>query len=249
MVDFVETLLFSAIMGMSIYLSLPVVLRKHLGERKKKLLLAIAIGILIFLMGDVFSDVSSHLYNGSLYGYGSTLFLDVVFTASLIAGFFLLFLFESRSKAGLTPTQLSLLIALGIGLQNLTEGLVFGSLGAALGLTGITLVVLVGFTFQNVTEGFPIVSPFLGRTDWRTAVLLALFMIGGLPTVLGGAVGYFYSSTVFNLVFDGLAIGSILYVVLPMFRALFSETDLIMQRVAYLGIFMGFAIGFVVNLV
>ena len=64
MVGFAEILLFSAIMGFSIYLSLPIVLSKRMGEMKKKLLLAVAIGILIFLMGDVFSDVTSHLYNG-----------------------------------------------------------------------------------------------------------------------------------------------------------------------------------------
>ncbi len=248
MVSFAETLLFSAIMGMSIYLSLPVVLRKQMADAKKKLLLAIAIGILIFLMGDVFSDVTPHLYNGSLYGYGSSVFLVTVFTISLVVGFFLLFIFESRSKTGLTPTQLSLLIALGIGLQNLTEGLVFGSLGASLGLTGVTLVVLIGFTFQNVTEGFPIASPFLARSDWKLGVLLAVFMVGGLPTILGGAVGYFYSSTVFDVIFDGLAIGSILYVILPMFKALFKETNLIVQRLSYAGIFIGFAIGFLVNL-
>ena len=137
---------------------------------------------------------------------------------------------------------------MGIGLSNLTEGLVFGSLGATLGLTSVTLVVLIGFTLQNATEGFPIVSPFLVKTDQKTGVLLALFLIGGIPTILGGAIGYYYNSTVFNLVFDGLAIGCILYIILPMFRALFRESDLSMQRVSYAGIFAGFAIGFVVNL-
>jgi zinc transporter, ZIP family len=248
MVTFTETLLFSAIMGLSIYISLPLVLRKRMGEMKKKLLLAIAIGILVFLMGDVFSDVTPDLYNGSLNGYGTSFFFDTVFIISLVAGFFLLFLFESRSKTGLTPVKLSLLIALGIGLQNLTEGLVFGSLGATLGLTGVTLVVLIGFTFQNVTEGFPIASPFLGRMDWKIGVVLALFLVGGLPTILGGALGYFYSSTVFDVIFDGLAIGSILYVILPMLKVLFRETDLTKQRIAYAGIFVGFAIGFAVNL-
>ena len=248
MVAFAEILLFSAIMGFSIYLSLPIVLSKRMGEMKKKLLLAVAIGILIFLMGDVFSDVTSHLYNGSLYGYGTSASFDIAFTVSLIAGFFLLYLFEGQSKTGLTPTQLSFLIALGIGLSNLTEGLVFGSLGATLGLTSVTLVVLIGFTFQNATEGFPIVSPFLAKADHKVGVLLALFLIGGIPTILGGAIGYYYSSAVFAVIFDGLAIGCILYIVLPMFKSLFRETDLVKDRISYAGIFIGFAIGFIVNL-
>ncbi len=248
MVDFLETLLFSAIMGLSIFLSLPVVLKKQMSDSAKKMLLAIAIGILVFLMGDVFTDVTPDLYNGSLYGYGSSFFFDAVFTVALILGFFALFYIEGRSRTGLTPVQLSLLIALGIGLQNLTEGLVFGSLGVAMGLTGVTLVVLIGFTFQNVTEGFPIVSPFLGRMDWRMAVLLGLFLVGGLPTILGGAVGFYYNSKIFDVFFDGLAIGAILYVILPMLKVLLRETDLTKQKIAYAGIFIGFALGFIVNL-
>jgi zinc transporter, ZIP family len=248
MVNFMETLLFSAIMGLSIFLSLPVVLKKQMSDSSKKMLLAIAIGILVFLMGDVFTDVTPDLYNGSLYGYGSSFSYDMLFTVSLIVGFFALFYIESRSKTGLTPVQLSLLIASGIGLQNLTEGLVFGSLGVELGLTGVTLVVLIGFTFQNVTEGFPIVSPFLGLMDRSMAVLLGLFLVGGLPTILGGAIGFYYNSKIFDIFFDGLAIGSILYVILPMLKGLLRDIDLTKQRIAYAGIFIGFAIGFLVNL-
>lgn len=248
MVSFAETLLFSAIMGLSIFLSMPVVKKKNLSASGKMMLLAIAIGILIFLMGDVFTDVTPDLYNGSLYGYGSSVFFDTIFTVALIVGFFALFFIENRSKIGLTPVQLSLLIALGIGLQNLTEGLVFGSLGVEMGLTGVTLVVLIGFTFQNVTEGFPIVSPFLGRGDTKFAVLPGLFLVGGLPTILGGALGFYYSSKIFNVFFDGLAIGAILYVILPMLKVLLKDTDYIKQRIAYSGIFIGFALGFIVNL-
>jgi ZIP family zinc transporter len=248
--DFAETLFFSAIMGFSIYLSLPVVFHRRRDETTTKLLVAVAIGILIFLMADVFSDVTPTLYGASsFYGYGSSPFYDLVFMVSLAAGFLTLYCFENRSKESLTPTQLSLIIALGIGFQNLTEGLVFGALGVALGLTGVTLVVLVGFTFQNITEGFPIASPFLGKVETKTGILLGLFFIGGLPTVIGGATGFFYSSTVFDVIFDGVAIGSILYVILPMLKNLFKESGGASQRVIYMGIFLGFVLGSLVNMI
>ena len=213
-----------------------------------KLLNAVAIGILIFLIGDVFLDAAGSLYNGSLYGYGSSPGYDLVFMVSMAAGFLVLFSAGFRRKISLTPTVLALIIAVGIGFQNLTEGLLFGSLGATLGLTGAALVVLVGFIFQNLTEGFPIASPFVGATEGKTGVIAGALLIGGLPTILGGAVGFYYNSTVFNLVFYGLAIGTMLYVILPMLRNLLRESDNTSLGVAYAGVFIGFILGFVVNL-
>ena len=244
-----EIALFSAIMGLSIFLSMPVVLRKGTGLPMTKLLNAIAIGILIFLIGDVFSDVSPSLYNGSLYGYGSSLWPDLAFALAFVAGFMILFFTENRSRMGLTPSYLALIIALGMGFQNLTEGLVFGSLGVGLGLSGAALVVLVGFILQNITEGFPIASPYLGRTDGKIRQMILLFLVGGLPTIIGGVIGYFYNGSILDVVFDGAAIGAILYAILPMLRMLFRETDRYYQRIGYIGIFLGFLIGFLVNLI
>ena len=125
MADFVAVLLFSLIMGGSIFLSLPVVLSKRTSEKWTKMLLAIAIGILIFLMADVFSNVAPTLYKGALYGFGAVPSYSALLAVSLAAGFFMLYFFEHRHKKGLTPTKTGLMIATGIGLQNLTEGLVF----------------------------------------------------------------------------------------------------------------------------
>lgn len=247
--EFAASLALSAVMGLSIYLSLPIVLHRGTGERRILLLTAVATGILVFLMGDIFTDAADSLYNGSLYGYGSSPSNDVLFSVSLCAGFFLLYFMEARSKTGMTPSGLALVIAVGMGFQNLTEGLVFGSLSVAFGLSGGALVVLVGFVLQNITEGFPIASPFLGRSEGKGRLILALFLVGGLPTVAGGAVGYYYQSQTFDLVFYGVAIGAILYAILPMFRAVFRSTTLETQRLGYLGVFLGFLLGFLVNLV
>lgn len=249
MLGFGGTLLFSAIMGLSIFLSLPLVLSKRTGEMRTKLFNAIAIGILLFLVGDVFSNVAAILYNGSYFGYGSSLYYDVVFAVFLATGFLVLFYAENRSRTGLTSAQLSLIIALGIGFQNLTEGLLFGSLGVTLGLAGAAIVVLVGFIFQNATEGFPITSPFFGRLEKNTGVIVLLLLVGGIPAILGGAIGYYYNSDTFELVFDGLAIGAIVYVMLPMLKNAFSDMNYAKQRMVYVGVFIGFLTGFVVNLI
>ncbi len=250
MASLIWTLILSAVMGLSIYMSLPIVLRKKTADKTKKLLSAIAIGILVFLIADVFSNAAPSLYNGSLNGFGTNPLYSVVFALSLAVGFFMLYYFENLSGRNMTPTMMSLMIASGIGLQNLTEGLVFGASATSLGLfSGVTFVILVGFILQNTTEGFPIASPFLNDDDKKLGTMLIIFLVGGLPTILGGAIGYFYSSTLFNMVFDGLAIGSILYVILPMTKHLLKDIDPIRQKLVYAGIFLGFLIGFLVNLI
>ena len=67
MVAFTEAIALSAIMGLSIYLSLPIILGKNQDERRVSFLTAMAVGILIFLIGDVFLDAEVDVYNVSLY--------------------------------------------------------------------------------------------------------------------------------------------------------------------------------------
>ncbi|MDG7011575.1 MAG: hypothetical protein JRN11_00480 [Nitrososphaerota archaeon] len=248
MVGFLDAMALSAVIGFSIFLSLPLVMQRNQDRRRLSFLNAVAVGILIFLIGDVFLDAASSLYNGSLYGYGSSPVYDLVFAVSLTAGFLLLFAAGNRRKMALTPTQLALVIALGIAFQNLTEGLLFGALSVGIGLTGAALVVLVGFVFQNSTEGFPIASPFLGSTEGKGGIIAGALFIGGVPTILGGAMGYFYNATILDQVFYGLAVGTMLYVILPMLRHLLSESDSGRLGIAYAGVFVGFILGFAVNL-
>ncbi len=251
MSNFILTVLFSFIMGFSIYLSMPLILRKKTSKKLMYLLNAIAIGILIFLISDIFSDATTFLYNGnSLFGYGANPVIGIIFAIALTLGFFMLYFFEKNPKGGSTATKLSLMIAIGIGLQNLTEGLVFGSLSANIGLlSGAALVVLIGFILQNITEGFPIVAPLLREEERNPWKILILLLIGGLPTVIGGVFGFYYSSSVFEVFFDGLAIGAILYVLIPMIKHQLKELDILGHKILYIGIFLGFLIGFLVNLI
>ena len=251
MPGFFGTVIFSLIMGFSIFLSLPIVLRKKTGEKTIRMLNAISIGILIFLLADVFSDVASGLFSGrSNAGYSANPLLSAIFVVGFGIGFFMLYLFENRSKNGLTPNRMALMIAIGMGLQNLTEGLVFGAFSASMGLlSGVSLVVLTGFLLQNITEGFPIASPFLNHDQKKLGPMAVLLFIGGFPTVIGGILGFYFSSTPFNIFVDGLAVGAILYVILPMIKHQLKDIDPIKQKLVYAGIFLGFLIGFLVNLI
>ncbi|MEM0156324.1 MAG: hypothetical protein QW597_06990 [Thermoplasmataceae archaeon] len=249
MSNFLMVLLLSAVMGLSIFIALPLFARRKMSNLNMRLLGSVAVGILIFLVADVFSDSASIMYNGSLAGYGTDPWYDLVFLISLVLGFAMLFFAEGTKDSGKSPYRLSFFIALGIGFQNLTEGLVFGASFNSIGLLGVTVVILVGFILQNITEGFPIVSPFIGMESQKILPIVSLFLIGGLPTIIGGGVGYFYSSSLFNLFFDGLAIGAMAYVIFPIIGSLLRNGERHSARLIYAGTFIGFVAGFLVNLI
>lgn len=251
--NFPELAVLATAMGLSIFLSMPIILRKSYGSRTITLLNAVAIGILLFLTADLFANASGAIYtSGANAGYIADPARAGVFVAGVAVGFLGLFALEHRSRgtAG-RPSLTALMIALAIGFQNLTEGLVFGA-GWAAGAVGLVAVIFVGFFVQNVTEGFPITAPFLGGVRPEPGRLSVYFLIGGIPTTLGALVGYFYNNAVVDLLFQSLAIGSILYCVLPMLRTSFRpadppQTTYWKQRLVTLGILAGFLIGFATN--
>lgn len=247
---FAAAMLLSLIMGFSIFLSFPLTRKGQMKLSYSVFLVSGASGILIFLIADIFSDVSSILYKPGQYV--SNIPFSLVFAVSVLLIFTVLFFLENSWRKPVenldrTPERIATIIAVGMGLQNLTEGLVFGSTYAA-GLSGLLLVILVGFILQNFTEGFPIASPFLGRANGRSGFIGILYLIGGFPTVLGTLIGLLYFSDLFVIIFDGLAIGAIVYVLIPMVRSLLRQAEIgHLLRYVYIGILIGFVVGFLVN--
>jgi ZIP family zinc transporter len=252
--DFLDLMVLATVMGFSIFLSLPIVLRRSRTARLVNLLSAAAIGILIFILADVWGNVAAILYpSGSFLSNPA---LDAVFVAGAGGAFALLFAIETYSRTPgqhreAAPTTTALIVATAIGFQNLTEGMVFGS-AWSVGAVGLLGVVFVGFFLQNVTEGFPISGPLLGTEERKPALFSAYFFVGGVPTILGAGVGYFWTSTPLLVAFDALAIGTCLYAILPMLKAAFRAAEtpdatFLKQRLTYAGIGLGFVIGFLVN--
>lgn len=112
--------------------------------------------------------------------------------------------------------QLSLMIAVGIGLHNFAEGLAIGS-SAASGQVSLAVLLVTGFALHNATEGFGIVAPLAGtgeRPTWGRLALLGV--IAGGPTFLGTLVGRSVVNDIMSIAFLGLAAGSVLYVVIEL---------------------------------
>lgn len=115
--------------------------------------------------------------------------------------------------------QLSLMIAVGIGLHNFAEGLAIGQ-AAARNEIALATVLVIGFALHNATEGFGIVAPLAAETtedgvlrvpSW--GFLLGMAAIGGGPTFVGAAIGHNFTSEPVSVVFLTLAAGSIVYVI------------------------------------
>ena len=112
--------------------------------------------------------------------------------------------------------DLSMMIAVGIGLHNFAEGLAIGN-SAASGELSLALLLVVGFALHNATEGFGIVAPLAGavvRPSWGRLGLLGL--VGGGPTFVGTLVGQSVVNDTLAIAFLGLAAGSVLYVVIEL---------------------------------
>jgi zinc transporter, ZIP family len=92
------------------------------------------------------------------------------------------------SGAGALGYRAALLVAIGIGLHNLGEGLAIGS-AYAVGSLALGATLVVGFALHNTTEGLAIVAPVARERSARLGRLVVLGLIAGAPAVLGAWIG------------------------------------------------------------
>ncbi len=148
---------------------------------------------------------------------------------------------QEQRLAGPSPRQLALLIALGIGLHNFSEGLAIGQSSRA-GAIGLATILIVGFGLHNMTEGFGIAAPLTAGGERAPWALLALAgLIGGGPTFLGTVLGFSVQSDALFVLFLALAAGSIFYVVSELLHV---GRRFALREVAMWGVFLGFLLGY-----
>jgi ZIP family zinc transporter len=271
-----QILLLGAVAGSTIFVGLPIGRVQNASIALKATLSATATGILLFLLYDVLShgvgpvdnSLTSAVHHGGSWGdfAGLAVLLAVGFGVGLLGlVHYDRWMSHQRSKSLLGPGAasatefepswihgmssarwLALLIAMGIGLHNFSEGLAIGQ-SAALGQTSLALVLIIGFALHNGTEGFGIVAPLAGdaqRPSWRFLGVLGL--IGGGPTFLGTLVGQAWTSTGLSVAFLALAAGSILYVVVQLVNV---NMRLGHKTLVAWGMFGGLVVGFATDFV
>jgi zinc transporter, ZIP family len=221
--------LLGAIAGATIFLGLPVARIRGLPKVVQGFLNAFATGILVFLLWDILSHggepVSKALAAARTGDAGPFGILAAIFAVGIGAGllglvYFNRALFGRLKHDAHTPSarSLSLAIATGLGLHNMSEGLAIGQ-SAHTGAIAFAGVLVVGFALHNITEGFGIAAPMTMEPKPASWAFLGLAgLIGGGPTFIGTWIGYLASSDYFYVAFLAIAAGALLYVVNELFN-------------------------------
>ena len=154
-------------------------------------------------------------------------------------------------RAGAPATAgayLSLLVAIGIGLHNLGEGLAIGSAYAA-GALALGTFLVVGFALHNTTEGLAIVAPLSrGRERPSLARLAVLGLIAGAPAIVGAWIGAAaFDPSLATLLF-GVGVGAIAQVVYQLAPAMRDESGRTLHPIAVGAMLAGIAALYVTGL-
>lgn len=222
--SFLQTISLGAIAGFTIYLGLPIGRIEKISDRVRSFLTMMSAGILIFILFDIFSHIKEPIETAlkqtqeGKVGPGEVVLFLGILVVGLSVGLLGLVAFELRfTRANkltgqpATPARLALMIAIGLGLHNFSEGLAIGQ-SAVQGQIALASLLVIGFGLHNATEGFGVVGPLAGtRPSWGFLGLMGL--VGGGPTFLGTIIGFSFVSQPISILFLALAAGAILYVI------------------------------------
>jgi hypothetical protein len=207
-------------------------------------LMALTVGLLAFLA------VDATLEGFELAGEGSQAFggAALVLVGAMVAYLFLsgVSAWLARRAAGKSGMTLALLVAVGIGLHNLGEGVAIGAAYAA-GALALGAFLVIGFALHNTTEGLAIVAP-IARARVSIARLATLGLIAGAPAVLGAWVGAAAFNASIAAFLFGFGAGAIVQVIVTLAPSVRDDDGRLLHPAAVTGILGGMGIMFATGL-
>jgi zinc transporter, ZIP family len=182
--------------------------------------LALTAGLLVFLAVEALSE-ALELQAGLPSGLGGAglVLLGVALSWLTLTAFSHALSRREGGRGGIVGgLALATLVAVGIGLHNLGEGLAIGT-SFALGELALGTFLIVGFMVHNVTEGLGIAAPLAeGGSCASPRRLAALALVAGAPAIVGAWLGGFLTSDFLAVLFFALAAGAAFEVVLEVGR-------------------------------
>ncbi|HEX2265744.1 MAG TPA: ZIP family metal transporter [Solirubrobacterales bacterium] len=226
---------------------------RRLGPAWMGALIAFTVGLLAFLAIDAGLEGLEIGGEAPAAFGGATLVLAGALVAYLVLAGVDAYL-ERRSRrakasgAGAAgAAYLALLVAIGIGLHNLAEGLAIGSAYAS-GALALGAFLVVGFAIHNTTEGLAIVAPLRDEARPGLGRLLALGLIAGAPAVLGAWIGAAaFDPSLVALLF-GVGVGAIARVIVQIAPVMRDEEGRYLYPVTVAGILAGILVMYLTGL-
>nr|WP_238357173.1 ZIP family metal transporter [Kribbella italica] len=233
------------VLGMAL---LPVLRRS--GPTVVRILLALTVGLLAFLAVDAaLEGLELAAESGGAFGGSLLVFLGagLAFLALTAVGGL-----QRRRSAAADPDRpnggrLALMVAVGIGLHNLGEGLAIGS-AYAVGELALGAALVVGFALHNTTEGLAVVAP-LAQQRPSVGRLAGLGLVAGGPAILGAVVGVAVDNAGISALLFGVGVGAIVQVIVQLAPALRNQAGKILDPAGVAGLTAGVVIMYVTGLV
>jgi zinc transporter ZupT len=225
----------------------------RLGRRWMSSLIAFTVGLLAFLAIDAALE-GLEIAAEAPSAFGGT---SLVFVGALVAYLGLAgvdaYLSQRGRRGGAAASggaYLALLVAIGIGLHNLGEGLAIGSSYAS-GALALGAFLVVGFAIHNTTEGLAIVAPLRSGGEGERlglARLLGLGLVAGAPAILGAWIGASAFNPSLAALLFGVGVGAIARVIVQISPAMRDEEGRLLYPSTVVGMLAGIAVLYLTGL-
>jgi zinc transporter ZupT len=216
---------------------------RRLGSQWMGALIAFTVGLLAFLAIDAgLEGLEIAAEAPAAFGGTSLLLVGGLVAYLLLAGVDSYLTQRSRAArgSGAAAGYLALLVAVGIGLHNLGEGLAIGSAYAG-GALALGAFLVVGFAIHNTTEGLAIVAPLRDAARPTAARLLALGLVAGAPAILGAWIGAAAFDPSLAALLFGVGVGAIARVIVQLAPAMRDPEGRLLYPTSVAGILAGIA--------
>jgi len=226
---------------------------RRLGRSWMGALIAFTVGLLAFLAIDAGLEGLELAAEAPAAFGGATLVLAGGLVAYLVLAGIDAYLSERSQRArqagagAAGAAYLALLVAIGIGLHNLGEGLAIGSAYAS-GALALGAFLVVGFAIHNTTEGLAIVAPLRDAARPTLGRLLALGLIAGAPAILGAWIGAAAFDPSLAALLFGVGVGAIVRVIVQIAPAMRDGSGRLLYPTSVAGMLAGIAVLYLTGL-
>jgi ZIP family zinc transporter len=214
-----------------------------------RVVMALTVGLLGFLAIDAALEGLELAGEGSQAFGGAALVLIGGATAYLLLVGVSEWLAQRHRRAhgaGAPGSTLAFLVAAGIGLHNLGEGVAIGS-AYSVGALALGAFLVVGFALHNTTEGLAIVAP-VAHLHPSPGRLATLGLIAGAPAVVGAWIGAAAFNTSLAAFLFGFGAGAIVQVIVQLAPTMRDDSGRTLHPASVGGLLAGMGLMFATGL-